>query len=154
MCGYAGVSVETDDDDNTASYGICENGISTDPNGKGNNSTMTRVGKSESEPNILVLLKPGPVVTASNTPGVSFVDIVRGNRVTILLVSSHPYDGQSSCPRCAPISSKRYTLDPWKLYLDSCATYHTAFVTSMLNDVSKSGTTLVGNCNVGVASST
>ena len=45
MCGYAGVSVETDDDDNNASYGFCEIGISTDPNGKGHNFTMTGVVK-------------------------------------------------------------------------------------------------------------
>ena len=67
MCGYAGGSVGTDDDDNTASCGFCEIGISTDPNGKWHNSKMTGVGKSESEPNITVLSKPGPVVTASKT---------------------------------------------------------------------------------------
>ena len=33
MCGDAIVSVETDDDDNTASYGFCEIVISTDLNG-------------------------------------------------------------------------------------------------------------------------
>ena len=81
MCGYDGVSVETDDDKNTSSYGLCEIGIGTEPNGKGHNSTMTGVGKSESGPNINVSLKPGPVVTASKTTvvvGVSFDDIVRG----------------------------------------------------------------------------
>ena len=81
MCGYSGVSVETDDDNNTALYGFCEIGISTDPNGKGHNSTMTGVGKSESGPNITVLSKPGPVVPASKTAGVSFSDIVCGDRV-------------------------------------------------------------------------
>ena len=153
MCGYAGVSVEIDEDENTASYGFCDIGISTDPNGKGHNSTMTGVGKSESGPNITVLSKPGTVVTASKTAGVSFPDIVRGNRVPTLSASGHPGNGQSSRPCCAPSSSKRYTLDPWKLYLDRCATYHTAFVTSMLDNVDESGTTLVGNCNTVVTSS-
>ena len=67
MCGYDGVSVETDDDKNTSSYVLCDIEISTDPNGKGHNSTMKRVGKTESGPNITVLSKPGPVVTASKT---------------------------------------------------------------------------------------
>ena len=62
-------------------------------------------------------------------------------------------DGQSSCPCCAPTLSKRYMLDPWKIYLDSCDMYHTEFVTSMLKYVGKSGTILVGTCNAGVTSS-
>ena len=47
-----------------------------------------------------------------------------------------------------------FTLELWKLYLDICATYHTAFVTMMLDDMGESGTTLVGNCKAGVTSST
>ena len=61
MCGYAGVSVENDDDENTASYGFYEIGIRTDPNGKGQNSKITGVAKYESGPNITVstlLLRP------------------------------------------------------------------------------------------------
>ena len=54
MRGYAGVSIETGDNDNTASYGFYEIGISNYPNGKGNNSTMTGAGKSKSGPNIIV----------------------------------------------------------------------------------------------------
>ena len=41
MCGYTGVSVETDNNKNTVSYRLCEIGISTDPHGKGQNSTTT-----------------------------------------------------------------------------------------------------------------
>ena len=44
----------------------------------------------------------------------------------------------------------RFTLAWYKLYLDSCATYHTSFVTSLLQDVKEVGTTLHGNCNAGV----
>ena len=154
MFGYASVSVETDDDNNTASYGFCDIGISTDPNGKGHNSTMKGVGKSESGPNITILLKPKPVVTAPKNAGFLFNDIVRDNQVPTLSESSHPVDIQLGCPRCAPTSSKRYLLDPWNLYLYSCATYHTAFLTSMLYNVCESGTTMVGDCNSGVTSST
>eukprot|EP00957_Ditylum_brightwellii_P182512 13902758-Ditylum_brightwellii.AAC.1 len=35
---------------------------------------------------------------------------------------------------------KRFTLDPHKLCLDSCATYHSAFVRDMLSDVKTIGT--------------
>ena len=38
--------------------------------------------------------------------------------------------------------AKRFTLDPHKLYLDICATYHSAFVRDMLNDVKTVGTVL------------
>ena len=49
--------------------------------------------------------------------------------------------------------AKRFTLDPHKLYLDSCATYHSAFVRDMLNDVKTVGMVLQGNCNAGVSTS-
>ena len=38
----------------------------------------------------------------------------------------------------------------YKLYLDSCATYHMSFVTSLLQDAKEVGTALHGNCNAGV----
>ena len=149
--------METGDDENTDSYGFCEIGISTNWNGKGHNSTIIGVGKSESGPNIIVSLKQGPVITASKTmvvAGVPFSDIVRGNIVPTPSASGHPGYGQSIRPRCVPTLSKRYTLESWKLYLDSCATFHIAFVTIMLDDVGESGTTLVENCNAGVTPST
>ena len=114
---------------------------------------MIGVGKSESGPNITVLSKPGPVVTAYKNAEVLSADIVFRDRAPTLSASGHPDNGQSSCPRCATTSSKWYIFEPWKLYLDSCATYHTAFLISMLDDVGESGTILVGNFNVGVISS-
>ena len=48
---------------------------------------------------------------------------------------------------------KRFTRDPYKLYLDSCATYHSAFVRNMLNDAKTVGTILQGKCNTGVSAS-
>ena len=44
-------------------------------------------------------------------------------------------------------------LDPFKLYSDSCATYHSVFVRNMLSNVKTVGTVLQGNCNVGVSTS-
>lgn len=48
---------------------------------------------------------------------------------------------------------QRDTLDPWKLYLDSCATYHCAFVEWLLKNVRVVDTILKGNCNAGVTTS-
>ena len=46
----------------------------------------------------------------------------------------------------------RVTLDKWILYLDTCATYHSAFVDWMLSNVHTMNTVLRGNCNAGVTS--
>ena len=45
---------------------------------------------------------------------------------------------------------ERFTLALWKLYLNSCVTYHTTFVTWLFNNVEDADTTLLGNCNAGV----
>jgi len=47
----------------------------------------------------------------------------------------------------------RLTLDSWKLYLDSCATYHSAFVKWILTNVHEVNMVLKGNCNASVTSS-
>ena len=46
----------------------------------------------------------------------------------------------------------RVTLDPWKLYLDRCATYHTFFVKEFLARVQKGKATITGSCNAGTTS--
>ena len=48
---------------------------------------------------------------------------------------------------------KRLTLHPHKLYLDSCATYHSTFVRNMLSNVKTGTTVLQGQCNAGVSTS-
>jgi predicted Fe-S protein YdhL (DUF1289 family) len=58
-------------------------------------------------------------------------------------------DTQKTSPR----SAGRVTLDWWKLYLDSCATYHTAFVDWILDNVHEVDMILKGNCNAGVTTS-
>ena len=49
--------------------------------------------------------------------------------------------------------SKRFTLDWYKLYFESCATYRSAFVRTLLHDVCEVKTVLQGNCNAGVSTS-
>ena len=46
---------------------------------------------------------------------------------------------------------KRFTLHPHKLYLDSCATYHSTFVRDMLSNSKIGNTVLQGQCNAGVS---
>ena len=70
----------------------------------------------------------------------SYSDIVRG---TSLL---NPGEKRVSF---SADTKGRDTLDWWKLYLDSCATFHTSFVRDMLSDVYKSKVTLHGSFNAG-----
>ena len=49
--------------------------------------------------------------------------------------------------------NKRFTLDAHKLYLDSCATYHSSFVMYMLGNVHQASTVLQGNCNSVISTS-
>ena len=43
----------------------------------------------------------------------------------------------------------RVTLDWWKCYLDSCASYHTFFIKQFLTNITQGGATMTGNCNAG-----
>ena len=44
------------------------------------------------------------------------------------------------------------SLNKWTLYLDSCTTYHSAFVDWMLDNTREVNAVLHGNCNAGVTS--
>ena len=48
----------------------------------------------------------------------------------------------------------RTTLCTWKLYLDSCATYHSVFVEWCLDNIRTVGVSLTGHCNAGTTTST
>jgi hypothetical protein len=43
----------------------------------------------------------------------------------------------------------RHTLDWWKCYLDSCASYHTFFIRKFLKNIGEDESTMSGNCNAG-----
>ena len=43
-------------------------------------------------------------------------------------------------------------MDWWKLYLDSCATYHTFFIKRFLRGIYESKTVMNGSCNAGAVS--
>ena len=60
-----------------------------------------------------------------------------------------PLDMGSEKPVLAEIHTDRFTLDNWKCYLDSCATYHNFFVREFLDRVFSGKTTMNGSCNAG-----
>ena len=51
--------------------------------------------------------------------------------------------------RFAEVLGSRFTLDWWKVYLDSCATYHTFFIKEYLRGIYTSKTVMNGSCNAG-----
>ena len=55
----------------------------------------------------------------------------------------------SKKPVLAKLHTDRFTLDNWKFYLDSCATYHTFFVREFLDRVYSVKTYMNGSCNSG-----
>ena len=55
-------------------------------------------------------------------------------------------------PILIKIPNDRFTLDWWKCYLDSCATYHTFFIDEFLANVHKGETTMNVSCNSGTVS--
>ena len=52
----------------------------------------------------------------------------------------------------AEVPTDRFTLDWWKCYLDSCATYHTFFAEIFLKNIRTGRTTMNGSCNAGTVS--
>ena len=55
-------------------------------------------------------------------------------------------------PILIELLTDRFTLDWWKCYLDSCATYHTFFIKEFPAGVHKGETTINGSCNAGTVS--
>ena len=53
-----------------------------------------------------------------------------------------------------PRHASRHTMDPNKLYLDSCATYNSMFIDWALGNISPSKVHLKGHCNAGVLTCT
>ena len=58
-----------------------------------------------------------------------------------------------SWDKSTEIFNKWFTLDAHKLYLESCATYHSSFVIWMLGNVHQVSTVLQGDSNAGVSTS-
>ena len=52
-------------------------------------------------------------------------------------------------PVLAELPTDRFTLDKWKCYLDSCATYHTFFVREFLDRMYLGKIAMHGSCNAG-----
>ena len=107
---------------------------------------------------------PAPVASVVSAPASDADEFARFQRFQELMRATENTDlgfaqvGTTTAPSVTFASvanklNKRFTLDPFKLYLDSCATYHSAFVKEMLHSVKTVGTVLQGNCNAGVSTS-
>ena len=85
--------------------------------------------------------------------GMKFSDIVRGNQSPKSVTGVNPVISAQKKPvtQKKPMTQKKqvlcFTLALWKLFLDNCETYHTAFMTWLLENVADADTTLVGNSN-------
>ena len=102
------------------------------------------------------------MLEATKNLDVVFIQVVKqsesGNsfflQETVLTIETTAVQGKHvlfAAVKNSPV--KRFTLDSHKLYLDSCATYHSAFVRWMLDDVKTVTTLLHGKCNAGVSAS-
>ena len=85
--------------------------------------------------------------------GITFSDIVRGNQSPKSVASVNPVIPDQKKHVTQKKQVAWFTLAWRNLYLDSCATYHTAFVTCLLNNVEDDDTNLAGNYNAEVTSS-
>ena len=97
--------------------------------------------KSPEEPsrephNTTVTILDEPACEQSNTESTS---LPKG--------SEKPVKTEIPGPWLAEVPGPRFTLDWWKVYLDSCATYHSFFVKKFLRGIYTSKTIINGSCN-------
>ena len=63
-----------------------------------------------------------------------------------------PYKPDWAKEAIAKMGKNRSTLNWWKFYLDSCATYHTMFHSRFLTDIKEGDSVMYGRCNAGETS--
>ena len=91
------------------------------------------------------------MVTGTKTKtGITFDYIVHVNHPPKSVARFNPILPVHNKPMIKKKQVARFMPTWWELYLDSCATYHTAFVKLMSENVADANTTLVGTCNAGV----
>ena len=91
--------------------------------------------------NTTVTILDKPACEQSNTESVS---LPKG--------SEKPVMAKIAGLRFAKVLGLRFMLDWWKVYLDSCATYHTFFVKEFLQGIYTSKTVMNSSCNAGSVS--
>ena len=70
----------------------------------------------------------------------------KGIHLVITLTSSSSRSTETTFKKS---KDNRYTLGMWKLYLDSCATYHYFFAKELLTNIKNDDTILTDRCNAG-----
>ena len=69
---------------------------------------------------------------------------------TPIAVAMANASGRSAKSATKKSKDNMYTLDWWKIYLDSYTTYHSFFAKEFHTDIQDSDTTLTGSCNAGI----
>ena len=87
-----------------------------------------------------------PSIKAEETP--TFVKNCTKNLNPAVALASANNKSAKTTPRES--EDIRYTLDRWKLYIDSCATYQSFFVKEFLRNIENGDTPLTGSCNAGI----
>ena len=72
--------------------------------------------------------------------------------VNFLAPKVNPTEPEMPSLKLPKAVQERVVLEWWMLYLDSCTTYHSAYVKWLMSDVHFVNTVLHGNCNAGVTS--
>ena len=119
--GFTNISMHHSDGDDVTDFGFFQVGTNTEAVPVPNSTTL---GVDETDDTITSMVDDTKMKT-----GMNFADIVRGNQSPKSVARVNPFipDQKMHVPQNKQVA--RFTLAWWKPYLDSCATYHTAFIT-------------------------
>ena len=92
--------------------------------------------------------RPGTVSPANNTA----TSVGDAEAMPVRIQKCAQRTGTALAETTKTESQYQVILDPWKLYLNSCATYHTFFVKELLARVQKGKAKITGSCNEGTTS--
>ena len=101
---------------------------------------------------------PAPAASVASAPASDADEFARFQRFQELIRATENIDlgfaqvGTAAAEKVSFVSvankpDKLFMLDPFKLYLDSCATYHSVFDIDMFGSAKTVGTVLQRNCN-------
>ena len=84
-----------------------------------------------------------PTVKAEEKP-VFVKNCMKNLDLTVALASATSKSAKATLKKS---EDNKYMLDRWKLYLDSCVTYHSFFAKEFLQNIKEHDTILTGSCN-------
>ena len=140
--GFTNFSVHRSYVDDVADFCFCQAGTHTEKFPILNPTTSVVDEKDETTTSV--------VAENRMKTGMTFADIVCGDQSPKSVARVNPVIPSQKNHVTHAKQVARFTLEWWMPYLDSYETYHTAFMTWLLNNGEDADTTLVGNCNSGV----